>query len=84
MNKTRFFICTIGIFFLNSLYLKAQININNQQTIEYQSAYNFINSMLADEIPLSFKDAVFATENAYHENGIDSEDLNNELTFWLN
>ena len=53
-------------------------NISNIQE-KYQLTYNFINSMLTDEISLNFKDAVFATEIAFYEKDTDVEDLYNEI-----
>jgi len=79
MNKIKFIIFIISAFFSTIFSLKAQTDTGNQQPCGYQSAYHFIHSMLTDEIPLSFKDAVFATEIAYYENDIDVEDLNSDI-----
>jgi len=55
-------------------------NYNDKWHIEkYNLVYDFINLMLTDEIPLNFKDAVFATEIAYSENDVNVEDLYNEI-----
>jgi len=45
----------------------------------YQNTYNYIDKMLTDEIPLSFKDAVFATENTFENGSLDLDMLNNEI-----
>lgn len=66
-----------NIFLTIVLLYSLNTSANTQE--KYNSTYNFINSMLSGEIPLSFKDAVFATEMAYYENDVDVEDLNNEI-----
>lgn len=66
-----------NIFLIAGLLYALNISANVQE--KYHSAYNFINLMLADEIPLNFKDAVFTTEIAYYENSINVEDLNIEI-----
>jgi len=79
MKRIKFIICLLVIFLSNILYLNAQTNTNNQQSSDYQLIYNYINSMLTNEIPLNFKDAVFATEIAYYGEDIGFEYLNNEI-----
>lgn len=66
-----------NVVFVIILLFSLNISANTQE--KYYSTYDFINSMLRDETPLSFKDAVFATEIAYSENDIDVEDLYNEI-----
>jgi hypothetical protein len=66
-----------NVFLIIVLLYSLNTSANTQE--KYYSTYGFINSMLANEIPLSFKDAVFATEMAYYENDVDVEDLNNEI-----
>jgi hypothetical protein len=80
-NRIIFLICLLGVFLSNIPYLKAQVSIYNQQSFDYQSTYDYISSMLTGEIPLSFKDAVFATEIAYYGEDIDIEYLNSEINF---
>ena len=77
MNKKTFVIIILGFFCSNFLCLKAQMANNTQKL--YQSAYNIINSMLKSEIPLSFKNAVFATEIAYYGDDVNIEDLYDEI-----
>jgi len=45
----------------------------------YQSTYNFIDKMLNDESPLNFKNAVFATENAFRDDSLDLDMLNHKI-----
>ena len=45
--------------------LALSLHAKAQQPDIYQQTFDYINSMLTDEIPLSFKEAVLATENAY-------------------
>jgi len=66
-----------NIFLITALLYSLNISANIKE--KYQSTYNFINSMLTGEIPLSFKDAVFATEIAFYENDTNVEDLYNEM-----
>jgi hypothetical protein len=47
----------------------------------FQSSYAYLKSMLEGEIPISFKDAVFATENTYLEGLLKIEDVNKEIVF---
>ena len=64
-------------FLITILLYSFNISANIQE--KYQSTYNFINSMLIDEIPLNFKEAVFATEMAFYGNETNIEDLNSEI-----
>lgn len=61
------------ILLLYSLTLSAQF------PEAYQSTYDLINNMLVDKIPSSFKDAVFATENAYCDGQLDIDNLKQEI-----
>ena len=69
-------------FFLITILL-CSLNISANIKEKYQSTYNFIKLMLVDEIPLNFKDAVFATEIAYFDNNIGIDDLYSEIDFLL-
>ena len=69
------FLCLL--FFKTFAQAENYVSANAQE--KYHSTYNFINSMLSEEISLSFKDAVFATEIAFYENNTDVEDLYNEI-----
>lgn len=60
--KVRFLLFFVSIIF-NTGQAKSQ-NTNISDSIFHQT-YDYINSMLADEIPLSFKQAVMMTEDAY-------------------
>ena len=62
-----------------SIMLLWPLSVCAQVTYTYQNAYNFINKMLCDEIPLSFKDAVWATENAYFDDDLNIETLDQEI-----
>jgi hypothetical protein len=55
------------------------LSLSAQLSETYQSTYDFINQMLTDEVPLNFKDAVFASENAYCEDRLSIDDLNQEI-----
>ena len=66
-----------NILLITILLSSLTISANSQE--KYQSAYNFISSMLSEERPLSFKDAVFATEMAFYEDDINIEDFYNEV-----
>lgn len=57
------------------------INMTHAQNIKsiYQQAYNQIDSMLSKKILLSFKKAVFTTENAYYDRGIDYNQINQAI-----
>jgi len=66
-----------------TIVLLYSLNISANTREKYFSTYDFINSMLSDEIALSFKNAVFATEIAYYENDTDVEDLYNEIDVLL-
>jgi len=64
---------------LLSAALFGQLLIFAQVSDTYQSSYNFINKMLIDEIPLNFKSAVFATENAYFDGSLNVEVLSQDI-----
>ena len=57
------------------------INFTHAQSIQsiYQQAYNRIDSMLLNKIPLNFKEAVFTVENAYIDGINDSNDINQAI-----
>lgn len=55
------------------------LQVSAQQPDTYQQTFDYINKMLMDEVPLSFKNAVWATENAYHDEELDIDDLNREI-----
>ena len=65
-----------NIFLTALLFCTLNISANNQE--RFHLVYDFINSMLVGDIPLSFKDAVFATEFAYN-NEIDTDALYDEI-----
>lgn len=67
---------------LSSSILKSQ-EITPQDSI-FGQAYNYIDGMLTDDIPLSFKDAVFSTEAAYYGGTLNLETLNKEYGLLLN
>ncbi|WP_165044863.1 hypothetical protein [Dysgonomonas sp. ZJ709] len=75
--------------FLLLMYLLSSSSILKSQEITppdsiFGQAYNYINGMLNDDIPLSFKDAVFSTETAYYGRTLNLEALNEEYSLLLN
>jgi len=60
----------LTILLLNFCCAKAQID---SVTTIYKNAYSTINSMLGDKEPISFKKAVFITENAFYKNNLSYE-----------
>jgi hypothetical protein len=77
MCRTKIIIYISGILIFHNLALNAQND--NKGSSHYHNVYDFINRMLEDNIPLSFKNAVYATENAYYDNELDIENLNQEI-----
>lgn len=71
------------IYFLSSSCILKSQEIPLSDSI-FERAYNYIDGMLADDIPLSFKDAVFSTEAAYYEGRLNIETLNKEYSILLN
>jgi hypothetical protein len=69
---------------LLSILLFCSLSLSAQLSETYQSAYNFINSMLIEEVPLNFEDAVFVTENAYSDDKLNAEDWNQEIEILAN
>ncbi|MBB4037672.1 hypothetical protein GGR21_003593 [Dysgonomonas hofstadii] len=61
---------------LNILILRSQ-NIDLLENI-YEQSYNYINSMLKDSVPLSFRDAVFISEYAYYDGMLDTQLINEQ------
>lgn len=49
---------------------------NNSSESIFEQSYSYINSMLKDEIPLSFKDAVMSTEEAFNGEVFDIDKVN--------
>lgn len=63
-----------GIFLFLPFALYAQ-NIS----YNYQDAYNVIDGMLQEHLPLNFKKTVIATENAYHDGQLDIKKIENKI-----
>lgn len=63
-------------FLLSIPALKSQ-DTNSSESI-YEQSYNYINNMLKDSIPLSFKDAVLFTELAYYDGILDTQMIDQE------
>jgi len=64
-----------GLLFIIFVSLQAKAQSPNI----YQQTYDYINKMLNDEFPLNFKNAVFATENAYWNDSLDLDMLNHKI-----
>jgi hypothetical protein len=64
---------------LLSISLFYSLSLSAQLSETYQSTYDFISRMLIDEVPLNFKDAVFATENAYCNESLNIDELYQEV-----
>jgi len=82
-NKMRikiFFLIT-GLL-LNSIILRGQENSSSGYDI-FEQSYNYINGMLTDSIPLSFKDAVFIIEDAYYDGALKTDILNQKYEILL-
>jgi hypothetical protein len=58
-----------GLLFFSALSLV----LNSQSDRFYQNSYDTLESMLLGEIPMSFKEAVFQTENAFLEGMLNQE-----------
>ncbi|UDQ54197.1 hypothetical protein [Chryseobacterium indologenes] len=69
------FLSALLIAWLSSGTVKAQ---NNQF---YNDSYQTIDNMLTDKQPYSFKEAVFSVENAYYQGKLDTDKMNQEITF---
>lgn len=67
----------LGTTVFNIFTLNAQND--NKEISHYQTSYDFINGMLEDSIPLSFKNAVYETENAFYNGNLNKDDLNEEI-----
>ena len=67
-------IILISIFFIG-IFSKAQDNRF------YSDAYQTIDNMLNDKQKYSFKEGVFAVENAYYQGKYDTVELNNKIKF---
>ena len=83
MNRIKFIIFILVVSFSN-IFVGQVENYNDkwrQELEKYFLVYDLINLMLTDDIPLNFKDAVFATEIAYYQEGIDVDDLYNKIDF---
>ena len=66
-----FLVCRFG-------FAKAQ---TDSLTAIYQKAYSTINNMLIDKEPISFKNAVFVTENAFYNNQLSYEEYTNYIQY---
>lgn len=80
--KIKIFLIATGLL-LNSITIKSQENNLSGHNI-FQQSYDYINGMLTDSIPLSFKDAVFSTEDAYYGGSLETDTLNQKYEILLN
>lgn len=55
--------------------------VKSQENRFYTEAYQNIYTMLKDEQPYSFKNAVFSVENAYYQGKLDTVQLNRKINF---
>jgi hypothetical protein len=55
------------------------LQVNAQPPYIYQLTYDYLHKMLMEEVPLSFKNAVWATENAYCNDSLNIEALDWEI-----
>jgi hypothetical protein len=81
INKTKIILCFI-LLCINSFTLKSQNN--NKISDIYEVSYNYINDMLLEKTPISFKDAVFATENAYYDGNINIKSFDQGISALVN
>lgn len=69
--KKILFLIFVNIFFC----------FNAQENRFYTEAYQNIDTMLKNEQPYSFKNAVFSVENAYYQGKLDTVQLNRKIKF---
>jgi len=69
----RIYLLLVNIL-LSTFFLKGQDK--DSQTNVFEQSYSYINDMLRDSIPLSFKDAVLKTEIAYNGESFDIDKVN--------
>ena len=75
---------TTFIFFLSLvIYSKLFAQINND-SLNYQFAFEKINSIIEIPNEASFEDAIFETENAYYENALSYVAYKSKLDFHTN
>ncbi|MDH6310547.1 hypothetical protein M2451_003363 [Dysgonomonas sp. PFB1-18] len=80
--KIKIFLIAAGLL-LNNITIKSQENNLSVHNVFLQS-YDYINGMLTDSIPLSFKNAVFITEDAYYGESLETDTLNQKYEILLN
>ena len=71
------------LLFLLLIPILAGAQIADKETI-YLRAYDELNAMLTGEQPISFKRAVYVSENAYLEGGLDYQLFENEIELLVN
>ena len=69
----------LSISSVNSVAQSERFAHNDSVTIQYQKAYDTIVSMLEGNTPASFKEAVFAVENAYLDGSLSKELFQQDL-----
>lgn len=70
------------LLFLLLMTCLAVARHKNDTTKQYFEAFSELQAMLNDEAPLSFKRAVFVTENAFFNNQLDYEVFNKSIQVW--
>ena len=73
----------IGILFLMQLTISGFSENNDSLKIyeNYKAAFDDLSYMLNDSTALNFEEAIFAIENAYHNNELSKADYTNKLNF---
>ncbi|MBF0647417.1 hypothetical protein IR083_01120 [Dysgonomonas sp. GY75] len=79
--KIKILLIATGLL-LNSITIESQENNLSGHDI-FRQSYDYINGMLTDSIPLSFKDAVFITEDAYYGGSLETDTLNQKYGILL-
>jgi hypothetical protein len=69
------------LFTIIALFFSLQFSA--QETDLYRQVYDYINKMLHDEVPVSFKHAVWATESVFYDGNLDIEVLNDEINILI-
>ncbi len=77
LSRSHIYVLLISSFILFHNRTKAQIDPEREY---YHQAYSYLDSMLNDQVPYSFKKAVFTVENAYYDNVVEQVMFNKYIT----
>ncbi len=84
LTKIHFLLPALILFLFTATNLFANDTNDSLTNLNYQTAYEQLNNMLNGKSILSFEEAIFEIENAYHDNTLSKKAFTETLNFHTN